>query len=48
LLRAVLSGDADLAAHTMRHHVQEPVNGLKAFLLARENANVHGTKAGGK
>jgi DNA-binding GntR family transcriptional regulator len=48
LLKAVLSEDADFAAETMRHHVQEPINGLKAFLLAREKANVQSTKLGGK
>jgi DNA-binding GntR family transcriptional regulator len=39
LLEAVLSGDADFAADTMRHHVREPINRLKAFLLEREAAS---------
>ena len=45
LLDAVLSGNADFAAKTMRHHVQEPINGLKAFLLAREQASAPPAKA---
>ena len=48
LLDAVLSGNADFAAETMRHHVQEPINGLKAFLLAREQASAPRPKASGK
>jgi DNA-binding GntR family transcriptional regulator len=48
LLKAILSEDADFAADTMRHHVKEPINGLKAFLHAREKASVQPTKVGGK
>jgi hypothetical protein len=30
----------------MRRHVKEPINGLKAFLLAREKASVQPAKRG--
>ena len=46
LLKAILSDDADVAADTMRRHVKEPINGLKAFLLAREKASVQPAKNG--
>ena len=42
LLEAVLSGDPDLAAETMRRHVREPINRLRSFLLEREAASVQG------
>ena len=46
LLKAILSGNAEFAADMMRRHVKEPINGLKAFLLAREKANVEPAKRG--
>jgi DNA-binding GntR family transcriptional regulator len=45
LLEAVLSEDVDFAAETMRHHVREPINGLKAFLLEREAEGKVGSTA---
>jgi hypothetical protein len=35
------------AAKTMRHHVRKAINGLKAFLLARDQASAPPAKAGG-